>query len=281
MSDEIRRLSDELARDPSSLVFLQLGETLRRSGQLELALKVCLRGLERHPHNADAHDLLARIWVDRGELEKASDEWDMVLRLSPTHVGACKGLGYVLFKQGRLEEAERHLDAAGAHDRSDPSISTALRMVRRLLHYAKASGNGTAELGHAELAAAQRCVEEEARLLFADILGDGEQTALLLDADGLVTAGAYVTADGHDVAQEIGAELSALRAEANRSVRHLDLGAWRAVVYETDVATVAIAPVLEESLVLVAAARSIPLGLVRRVLGRCARRAGAWLGGEG
>ena len=32
MSDEIRRLSDELARDPSSLVFVPLGEALRRQG---------------------------------------------------------------------------------------------------------------------------------------------------------------------------------------------------------------------------------------------------------
>jgi len=31
MSEEIRRLSEELARDPSSLVFLQLGEALRRA----------------------------------------------------------------------------------------------------------------------------------------------------------------------------------------------------------------------------------------------------------
>src|SRR5436853_6688727 len=100
---EIRRLSEELARDPSSLVFLQLGEALRRSGQLELALKVARRGLERHAHNADAHDLLARIWVDLGELQQAFDEWDMVLRLAPSHVGARKGVGYVLFKQGRLK----------------------------------------------------------------------------------------------------------------------------------------------------------------------------------
>ena len=55
MADDIRRWSDELARDPSSLVFLQLGEALRRQGQLEVALKIALRGLERHPRNVDAH----------------------------------------------------------------------------------------------------------------------------------------------------------------------------------------------------------------------------------
>ena len=276
MADEIRRLSDELARDPSSLVFLQLGEALRKGGQLEIALKVAMRGLDRHSHNADAHDLLARICVDRGELEQAFDEWDMVLRLAPNHVGAQKGMGYVLFKQGKLEEAETHLSGAASGDRTDPSISTALRMVRRLLRYARLAGSG-GEPGPAELAAAQRRIEEEAHFLFADILGDGEQTALLLNSDGLVTAGAYVTAEGADVAQEVGAHLSGVRDDAERTVRHLDLGAWKTVLYETDIAVVAIAPALDDSMVLVAASRAMPLGFVRRVLDRCVRRATMWL----
>ena len=38
MADDIRRWSDELARDPSSLVFVPLAETLRRQGQLDVAL---------------------------------------------------------------------------------------------------------------------------------------------------------------------------------------------------------------------------------------------------
>ncbi|HEX6535378.1 MAG TPA: tetratricopeptide repeat protein [Gemmatimonadaceae bacterium] len=276
MSDEIRRLSEELARDPSSLVFLRLGEALRRAGQLDLALKVAVRGLERHAHNADAHDLLARIRVDRDELQEAFDEWDMVLRLAPGHVGARKGMGYVLFKQGRLEEAEEHLAAVVAGDDGDASIATALRMVRRLLRYTR-EADGAGDPPAEQLAAAQQRAEAEARSLFADILGEGEQTALLLDGDGLVTAGAYVTADGRDVSQEVGAALAGVRDDVQRVVRHLDLGEWKSVVYETEIATVAMAPGAQESLVLVAAAQSEPLGLVRRVLDRCVQRAASWL----
>ncbi len=266
MSDEIARLSDELARDPASLTFLALGEALRKRGELDVALRVATRGLERHPHNPEAHDLLARIWVDRNELERAFDEWDMVVRLSPAHVGAHKGLGYVRFKQGRLTEAERHLSDAAAHDGEDPTIATALTMVRRLI--GGHNGNG---------AEPPLSASEQARRLFADIIGETEQTALLLDGCGLVTAGAYVTADGRDVAQEIGAELSGVREEAQRATRHLGLGDWSCVVFETEVATVAMAPSARESLVLVAAARTVPLGLVRRILDRCVERARAWL----
>ena len=113
MADDIRRLSDELARDPASPASAARRGAARK-GQLDLALKVALRGLERHPHDADAHDLLARIAVDRGELERAFDEWDMVLPLAPAHLGARKGMGFVCFQQGRYAEAQTYLSEASA-----------------------------------------------------------------------------------------------------------------------------------------------------------------------
>src|SRR6476620_3021995 len=130
MSEDVRRMSDELARDPSSRVFVPLGEALRQQGQLDVALKVTLRGLERHPHLADAHDLLARISVDRGDMERACYEWDMVLRLSPGQLGALKGMGFVCFHRARFAEAERYLAAAAALDADDQQVASALQHVR-------------------------------------------------------------------------------------------------------------------------------------------------------
>ena len=276
MSDEIRRLSEELAREPSSLVFVQLGEALRRGRQPDLALQVARRGLERHPHHPAAHDLLARVHVDRGELQDALDEWSVVLAVAPEHAGAHRGMGYVLFKQGRLEEAEQQLAAAARADGTNAGAGTALRMVRRMLRYTSSAPVQAAPAGE-RMADAQQRVQEEARCLFAEALGDADQTALLLDGHGLVLAGAYVTSDGAEVAQEIGAALAGAREEITRVTQHLHLGAWTTLVAETSVATIAMAPVMTDSLVLAAAARSVPLGLVRRLLDRCARRATAWL----
>src|ERR671915_418696 len=155
MSDEIRRLSDELAHDPGSLVFLQLAEALRRTGQLDHALRIAARGVERHPSNADAHDLLARIAADRGELDRAFGAWETVLRLAPTHVGARKGLGFLCFQQGRLEEAEEHLSDAAQCDPTDGGVATALRNVRD--QRVKANGRSGANGGTgAETAAVGR-----------------------------------------------------------------------------------------------------------------------------
>lgn len=272
MADEIRRLSEELARDPASPVYLELGEALRRGGQLDLALKVALRGLERHPHDADSHDLLARIAVDRGELERAFDEWDMVRRIAPAHLGARKGMGYVLFKQGKYAEAQTYLSEASALDGEDETVATALAMVRvRLRELGEQGDQGADSLAVRSV----RAVRPER--LFDAITEGGEHTALLLDATGLVMAGTYVTQDGRDVAQEVGAELSGVSDEARRAMRHLGLGDWSSLTVETDAAVVAMAPMRDDALLLIAASKAMPLGLVHRVLDRCVERANGWL----
>jgi len=267
MHDEIHRWSDELARDPSSLVFLQLAEALRRQGQLDVALKIALRGVERHAKHVEAHDLLARIAVDQRDFDRACAAWETVLSLQPEHVGAMKGLGYVHFQQRRLTDAEHYLSrAAQAGGGSD--VAAALDAVRR-------------SSGGVEVPAVDGVPLSDAHRLFADLLVDEGQTAILLDANGYVLAGLYLDEEGHDVAQEIGAQLSGISEEVVRSTRHLDLGEWRSIVFETGAAVVAMTPATENSLLVVAASRATPLGLLRRLLDRCADRARAWLSGAG
>ena len=264
MSEEVRRMSDELARDPSSRVFVGLGDALLRLRQTDLARTITLRGLERHPHLAEAHDLLARISVDSGELERAFDEWDMVLRLSPGHLGALKGMGFVCFRREQFGEAERYLGAAAAADPSDAAVASALERVRALAPNAMPAPSADPKDG-------------DSRYLFVADLPDEGQTALLLDRSGLVLAGAYVAWDGRDVAQDVGAELSGVTDAARRATRHLALGDWTSIVFETDIAVVAMAPAAQDGLLVLATSRATPLGLVRRLLDRCSTRARHWL----
>jgi predicted regulator of Ras-like GTPase activity (Roadblock/LC7/MglB family) len=281
MSDDVRRLSDELARDPGSRVFVPLGEALRKQGQLDLALKVTTRGLERHPHFPDGHDLLARIAVDQGDLQRAFDEWDVVLRLVPGHHGALRGMGFVCFQQGRLPQAEQYLSEAVSRGDTDEGVALALANVRA----ARAEVRATPATSRAPIDGRREVrlpagTTHDPRFLFADVLSDAEQTAMLLDAGGLVLAGAYVAYDGRDVAQEVGAELSGVTDAARRATRHLALGEWTSIVFETEVAVVAMAPSQGDGLLVLATSRTTPLGLVRRLLDRCSERAVKWLGGR-
>lgn len=120
---------------------------------------------------------------------------------------------------------------------------------------------------------------ESARTLFASVLGDTEQTALLLDSSGVPLAGSYVDSTGRDIGAEVGSALSGISTEVGRSMRHLSLGAWTAVVVETDTATIALAPVTASTFVMLASGSSVPIGMVRRVLARSVALAGAWLAG--
>jgi len=270
-TDEIRRWSEELARDPASLVFLQLAEALRRQSQFEIALKVALRGLDRHPRHAEAHDLVARIAVDRRDFVRAADEWEAVLRLVPDHVGAMKGLGYICFQQGRFDDAEWYLAHAGGGD----AVSAALETVRR-----SSGGIPQPELASIDATNALPSAPElpvDPQRLFEDILLDDGQTALLLDASGYVLGGLYLDGEGHDLGHEIGAQLSGISEEAVRATRHLDIGEWKSIVFETHAAVVGMAPTSDEGLVVVAASRATPLGLLRLLIDRCRVRTTEWL----
>ena len=286
MSDDIARLSEALARDPASLVFVELAESLRKRGDAEVATKVALRGLERHPHLAAAHDVLARLYSDAGDLERAFDEWDMVLRLTPGHAGALKGLGFVRFHQGQLVEAEKWLAQAAAVDPEDTRNVGALAYVRQQLgspvERAGAPAAAAAAASPVDTATApplhRATGDLGARELFADILGAEQGMALLLDEQGLVLAGGHETADGRDVGQEVGAQLGGVGEEAERAMRHLGLGVWTSIVFETEHATVAMAPGPERSLMLVSASRATPVGFVRRMLERSRQRASRFLG---
>jgi len=282
-SDDIHRWSAELAGDPASRVFLPLGEALRVRGQLDLARRVAVRGLERHPEDADAHDLLARLHADRGDTEAAVDEWSAALRYAPGHVGALKGMGFVCYRQGKLAEAESYLAQAAAADREDERIGAALARVRAALAAPapRPSPAPSAGLPHADAAAhtlARPLADRDPIYLFADLIGGGEQAALLLDRDGLVLAGAYVVSGGVDVGQDIGAALTGISDEARRAMRHLGLGDWSSIVFESDAARVAMAPAPDDGIALVAAAPGLPSGLVRRVVERVVERARQWLG---
>ena len=106
---------------------------------------------------------------------------------------------------------------------------------------------------------------------------DDGQTALLLDASGLVLGGVYVDADGTDVSQNVGAQLSGISDEVRRSTKYLDVGEWRSITFETRGAVVAMAPSEDGGLLVVAASKVTPLGLLRRLLERCSVRASSWL----
>jgi predicted regulator of Ras-like GTPase activity (Roadblock/LC7/MglB family) len=83
------------------------------------------------------------------------------------------------------------------------------------------------------------------------------------------------------VAEGVGAHLTGISEEVHRAMRRLDMGAWKSIVFETQVAVVAMAPAPSDALLIVAASRATPLGLLRRLMGQCSERVVEWMATNG
>jgi predicted regulator of Ras-like GTPase activity (Roadblock/LC7/MglB family) len=85
---------------------------------------------------------------------------------------------------------------------------------------------------------------------------------LLLDRRGLILAGSL--GPGPANADELGAILGGAIDEAVRTATHLSLGSWRGMLLECEGATLQVAPIGTEALVVVAAHRDAPAGWLLR-----------------
>lgn len=281
-ADDIRAMSDALAADPSSLIFLTLAEALLARGEYSHAQRVATRGAARHPHRVDAQDLVARIALAQGDDTRAEVAWTKVLELSPGFGTAHRGLGFIHYRRGDLGRALEHLEAARREDPDDASVNDAIAAVRAAVAPGamRSASDAATDADAVDVAAmAEAPAPDAPATLFDEVLGDSPQVALLLESDGVVAAGQYTTEDGIDLGTIIGAHLSGVSDEAQRAMRHFKLGAWTRIVIETEAAVVAMAPA-GEPVVLVAAPRDVPLGFVRRTLDRCVAVARDWLGGQ-
>src|SRR5215218_422097 len=128
---QVHRWQEEVARDPGSASFLPLAEVYRREGKLEVARRLCVRGLERHPEHVEAHFLLGRVYRESGDLEKAFDELDIALSLEPEHQAARRAIGYLCLERRDWTAAARHLEEAARRDPRDERVASALALARR------------------------------------------------------------------------------------------------------------------------------------------------------
>ncbi len=272
MTEDIRALSAQYAADPASLVFLRLAEALRQRRQLDAALKVALQGLNRYPHLPDAHDLYARILADRHDYAAAFDEWDMVLRLAPDHLGAHKGIGFLYYRAGEPEHALYHLRLAAEQDPSDAGLHAAVERV---------AGGREIWDAPAPEPPADRVEEARASTIAAGDPFHGVEGAdgrvVLVDQDGFRLGGSLTAPDGREVSDEAGAALADTSREATRAARLLELGEWSHLTIEgAETSMCLLRPTPDSSLMAVMDA-GLPAGQLAFFAERASRAARGWL----
>jgi tetratricopeptide (TPR) repeat protein len=129
----IEELEKRLAADPNSRMFVQLAEEYRKAGMLEQAIDCCEKGLKKHPQYPSARVLLGRALLEAGSFDKASAEFETVLKQVPDNILAHKFLGETYEKLGRLDEALKKYKVASALAPEDTELSDRMQQVQMSL----------------------------------------------------------------------------------------------------------------------------------------------------
>ena len=274
MTDEIKTLTARLAEEPSSLAFLELGEALRRRGQLEAAYKVARGGLARYPTLADAHDLVARILGDQGDLAGAFDAWAEALRFDPMRIGALKGIAFLYFRAGDVPAALEHLRRAAEVDPDDPSIIQAIDRVR------SSPAPGSPAPGSPAETPAEPVSQPAAPEPIPAVTqhGNGDHGVMLVDGNGLRLNGTLRSPSNEDVGDRVAAELAGVSREATRTSRLLGLGTWQAIAVESPEGNLFLVAPTPDTLLLTVRDASLPMARLGLIAERAARDAREWLG---
>ena len=278
MTDDIKTLTTRLADEPSSLAFLDLGEALRRRGQLDAAYKVARGGLSRYPALADAHDLLGRILGDQGDLAGAFDAWAEALRFDPMRIGALKGIAFLYFRAGDVPAALEHLRRAAEIDPDDPTIIQAIERVR--------SSVSPALPVEAPLPAAtpadEPAIHRSEPVPPAGQNGQSDQGVMLVDSKGLRLNGTLLSPNNRDdVGDRVAAELAGVSREATRTSRLLGLGTWEAIAVESPEGNLYLVAPTPDTMLLTVRDASLPMARLGLIAERAARDARAWLESHG
>ena len=116
---EISRLSEILAKDPSSRLFYPLAEEYVKNKMLEEAVQVLTDGLQRHPTFQGARVTLGKIYLEQGKIADARAAFEIVVKAHPDNLVALKKLAFIYHRDGDWAEVRRCCNlllAVNSHD---------------------------------------------------------------------------------------------------------------------------------------------------------------------
>lgn len=120
---------ESLAIEPQAAIYNDLGFVLERQGLAGEALDAYLAALELDPESSAAHYNLASLLARNGQYARAEGHFRATLEQDPS-TQAYTGLGFVLWQQGRADEAATSLRKA---IETDPNNATAYESLGTVL----------------------------------------------------------------------------------------------------------------------------------------------------
>jgi tetratricopeptide (TPR) repeat protein len=127
IDEELKNLIERFESVPESRLFAPLADAYRKSGEVDKAIEICEKGVERFPEYASAHVILGKCFYDKGATERARAEFIRVLELDPENMVALKFMGDILLAEGKNDEAAGYYRKLLAIDPTNDEVSKALK----------------------------------------------------------------------------------------------------------------------------------------------------------
>ena len=125
-TSEIAKLTERIAKDPKSKLFVPLAEEYKKAGDIEMAIQVLTDGLKSNPGYVTARSFLGRLLMDKGDLTGAQKELEEVIKAIPDNLLAQRKLGDLYVLQGKGSDAQQRYKAAFALNPADKELPSLL-----------------------------------------------------------------------------------------------------------------------------------------------------------
>ncbi|MBW2700375.1 MAG: tetratricopeptide repeat protein [Deltaproteobacteria bacterium] len=126
---DLAELEYEFATKPTSEAFIPLAEAYLNMGRFVEAMVVCKKGIKAHPELPTGRLIMARIYSDQAKHQKAINELNNLLKMSPQHGEAFRMLGKISIKLGQQDEGVDYLKKAVDANPEDDEARAALHEV--------------------------------------------------------------------------------------------------------------------------------------------------------
>ena len=127
MNDELQNLIERYNRARDSRLFAPLADAYRKNGEVDKAIEILERGLEKMPQYASAHVILGKCYYDKGATERAKAEFRRVLELDGENLVALKFMGDILLAEDKRAEAAEFYRRILAIDATNTEVARALK----------------------------------------------------------------------------------------------------------------------------------------------------------
>jgi len=105
LSLELQRLSDKVAADPQSRLFVQLADEYLKCGLFQEAIGVLVEGIQHHPAHVAARMMLGKIYLKTKQVKQAKEAFESVVEIYPENILAHKNLAQIYREIGQLGHA--------------------------------------------------------------------------------------------------------------------------------------------------------------------------------